>query len=898
MMRFIALALCALVLSSCRNNANNVVLASLNRSAKIQFLCADLELITGNLYDLREVLPTSLCSTETTFAPEIQAQFLGAVTQIQTGEVAVISFTNDFILDTNRTVPGVTALRVGEQPTGIQISPFASNYTYVTNFSPKSLQAIETGQLITGASVLEPDEVRFDAGPTDLALQESAFAMPTMEDGQVTGADSGFTYRYLYAAIPELGEVVQVEIDPNTGKPVRDLDGSPVITELPLDTFQCPVTQVPAPPSNDADYNRICPQASEDDPGRFIKTVVTTEPCAEGTTSGPSPVALAIDRGVEQGDGSAMDTGSDEDNVLLVADANQPVIHRFALGADGATAMDPIITGTPTTDIDVTPLVPASSDPADQAATQRYLYAVSATDSSVLVIDYTEELDGMPNETFGAVLPVIAGISPRANEENVESRDRVRFAFSNVRAIEVVSPFYQLEEDPDSDGMQVPADDICTASDADAFASAQTAANMRGVFLAVSLSDGTMFFLDIYDLNAPCRGGEGTNSCTIRETGTDRLASIRRHRRRFNLTPPTFIEIDGNPSLQFNASTGRLDETTGDAVNSDGPGLEFINCPPSMDPERSSMLDVFGAPPDTSTDGLICASSQVWSSLSQQWEAQWEGLIPQSEGGLGLFADASLPLPPDGEIEPGNWFQAGDVPFCQVGVLGPQGPDAAPVPSYVGDRLLITGELPPSTRDEPACEEFLELEDEIDDRPVWFPIVRAFNDQLEIGPSPNPSRYTLDEVRDCFTQFTEYQIHTNDAYTVTGTTSGFIHRVIPDETTGECILDDERPVVLDDVDTYLTGRAFEDTQFINPLVSFQIGPFPPETSVTDATFALLNFAITNQFVPLFLDTSTSVRSLPSSMLFSAQQDQLFFVDLEAGVRRITFSPLNFAQTFE
>ncbi|MBW2548755.1 MAG: hypothetical protein JRE82_16335, partial [Deltaproteobacteria bacterium] len=152
MMRFFASLVCALLLTSCSGNANSVVLSSLNRSAKIQFLCADLELVTGNLFDLRAILPTGLCTAQTIFAPEVKAQFLGAVTQTQTGEVAVVSFTNSLTLDTNRTVPGVTALRVGEQPTGIQISPFEPSYTYVSSFSPKSVQAIPTEAVITGES--------------------------------------------------------------------------------------------------------------------------------------------------------------------------------------------------------------------------------------------------------------------------------------------------------------------------------------------------------------------------------------------------------------------------------------------------------------------------------------------------------------------------------------------------------------------------------------------------------------------------------------------------------------------------------------------------------------------------------------------------------------------------
>jgi hypothetical protein len=311
------------------------------------------------------------------------------------------------------------------------------------------------------------------------------------------------------------------------------------------------------------------------------------------------------------------------------------------------------------------------------------------------------------------------------------------------------------------------------------------------------------------------------------------------------------------------------------------------------------MFNVFGVSAGPSSDALICTSSQVWSNFTQRWDARWEGLIPQSEGGLGLFSDESF----DGE--PGTWFLGGDVPLCRVGVLGLQ--QGLPidsdlsidlVDSYGGDRVLITGELPPNTRDDPNCKQFEELKEDIDDFPVWFPIIRAFNNQLEIGPSPNPNRYTLDEVRFCFNQFTEYQIHTQNAYTVTGTTSGFIHRVIPDPTTAECILDAERPVVLDDVDTFLTGRAFEDTQFINPIVSFRIGPFPPEVSLTDSTVALLNFNILNQFGVEVLDTSTTRRSLPASMLFSEEQDQLFFVDYEAGVRRIVFSPLSIVQSFE
>lgn len=888
MRHWVAWILLALIVASCRRGGTNVVLASLDRSSEIQLLCADIELVTGNFFEFEQVFPLELCDPDTSFAPDIEPQLVGAVTQGRTGTVAAISFTSSAILDTNRTIPGVTAFIVGEQPTGIQISPAEPSYTYVSSFTPKSVQAVPTEAIIDGESELPIQQVRFDEGPTDLALHELASATRTTDaEGRVNGATTEVLYRFLYAAVPELGQVFQIPVE-TIATPDGDRHaslGEP--RALSLGTYDCSsVTPVEPPASTSDDYNRICPEDFQDIQGRIVKTVRTTVTCTDGPDSGPSPVALAVDLG--------LDPTSDEDDVLLVADANQPVIHRFSLDASGATPLDPIVSGAPTIDLAVTPLVPASSDLQDRAATQRYVYAVSATDSGVLAVDYIE---GSP--TFGAVLPVIAGVSPRATDENVESRNRVRAGFSNVRSIEVISPFYDLEVDSSAGTASVPAGDICDPNDDEAFAQAQNLRNLRGVFLAVSLSNGTMYFLDIYDLNAPCRGGQGVIACTPAETGPDQFASIRRHRRRFGFTPSTLISIDGTPSLQFNTVPGQLDETTGNAVGSDGPGLELINCP-------ESMVNIFGIPPNAQTDGLICSSSQVWSTFNQRWDARWQGLIPNTQGGLGRFSDESF------QGQPGSWFLAGDVPFCRVGVLGRQpgpaedtGLSIDRLAAYVGDRLLITGDLPLDRRTDPSCEQFIDLRDEIDNFPVWFPIVNAYDDQLEIGPSPNPNRYTLDEVRFCFDQFTEYQIHTRGVYTVTGTTSGFIHRIVPDPAQNDkCVfdepgVDDEpRPIDRDDVDTYLTARAFEDTQFINPLVSFRIGPFNEGVSLTDTTVALLNFNILNQFRFELLDTGGTGLSLPSSMLFSPAQNQLFFVDLEAGVRRIVFSPLSIVQTFE
>ena len=87
--------------------------------------------------------------------------------------------------------------------------------------------------------------------------------------------------------------------------------------------------------------------------------------------------------------------------VLLVADANLPMIHRLVLddaGADPALlpALAPAV---PTREVVITPPVPTAVG--ERAATQRYLYAIDALDNSVLAMDYTDT-----SVNFGAVLAV------------------------------------------------------------------------------------------------------------------------------------------------------------------------------------------------------------------------------------------------------------------------------------------------------------------------------------------------------------------------------------------------------------------------------------------------------------------------------------------------------------
>src|SRR5690606_15206488 len=115
--------------------------------------------------------------------------------------------------------------------------------------------------------------------------------------------------------------------------------------------------------------------------------------------------------------------------VMLVADANLPIIHLLVLDAAGADALAlaPLSPSVPTEQVVVTPAVPATTG--QRSATQRYLYAIDATDNSVLAMDYT---DGSLN--FGAVLPVNTGHT---------ANDRVAMRAGAGR-LRVIAPSYSV----------------------------------------------------------------------------------------------------------------------------------------------------------------------------------------------------------------------------------------------------------------------------------------------------------------------------------------------------------------------------------------------------------------------------------------------------------------------
>ncbi len=690
------------------------------------------------------------------------------VTQVATGEVAAVDLRTNRSLDSSPLVPGFTYVQVGEIPSGIEtIEPSEGwptaghpSVTYVSAFASRTIESLDTARLHPeatptdfdpGTTDIEPfpeSVVQLDEGPTDLVF------VPVTGDPATLG--------YLFAPMPSSGTIAQVR----------------VLADGTLDTTVTPFVLDPDPgaalgPSvaDEVDpYQRICPLDRT-----FQDATAAVSPAGTATTA--QPVKLEVDR-------------TSNPPVLLVADEASPVIHRFEVGAAGATPLQGLAVGAPTLDVVTTPFVAASlADPID-ARTVRYLYAVDATDGSILAVDYTP---GSP--TFGAVLAVNVGTS---------RPDRIAYR-EPARALEVIEPEL-LQDEPDMLG-------LCDPSDAER-ADDATPALLRGVFLAVGLQSGLVSVVDVWDLEATCRGGA---MCQSPANSDDVEVAIRRHRPRIASFVTNRPVVTGSPSLSFETNPGLLDDD-GRPSSGNGPGLAPVDCGPMSAEFTPFSVQGFPDPEDNTVDpALVCLRDDPWAGASQRVTATFEGPIPLTPGGDGLLVDLG-----GGALR----FEAPNATFCAAGVLGTDDVAASglgaddPELGYAGDQLEITGDLPPETRNLEECEVF-DIPDDgtaADRDPIRFAIVAATDTTLELAPLQGTDPAAI---LTCFPAPTSYLVRTRDAYTVASTGLPMRHRVFSDG--GACRVDTATyPVVPGDPDSYRNFRAIPTRTYIHPLFMFEI----------------------------------------------------------------------------
>jgi hypothetical protein len=540
---------------------------------------------------------------------------------------------------------------------------------------------------------------------------------------------------------------------------------------------------------------------------------------------------------------------------LLVGDRALPLVHRVDLAT--RVPLTPFSVGAPVRALAVTPEVPVSYVTTDTARA-RYVYAIDDGDGTVLAIDYSDP----SSAEYGAVLPIGAGSSPRP--------DRMPFLVG-ARTLEVLQPRYD-ELDPFAnlcDPMNI-ADDVAAPSHT----------TMRGVFLAVGMTDATVRFVDVFDTDATCRGRvEGAPmDCT---STTEAFVYVRRHHPRLGERRTTVGVTANDVSYLVNGAAVRLSEDSAD--------LAVVTCP---DPLRA----IFASNAD-GTSGRVCGHPDPFEAVTEIWQAAWQGALSGTASSTGNFE----------RLDDGTIALDARIDFCAAGVLGAEQVATAPSPeaAYEGDVIAITTTLSAARAMDARCQAVVGIEGASEStRPVLVPIRGAstrpdglsdpYRGRLFFDASApvldRDTSLTLEDVLACFgDELVRFDVRTRGSFSVTGSRSGQRHRVVRGAD-GAC-----------EVDATLSetrqARALPGTLFRNDLVGFQV--------VSRPTAGNTELRITIGTVPatLNIDVGAATGSvsrglaLPSDLLWSSVYQRLYVVDVERrGLIELTMQPLGYTQS--
>ena len=531
------------LLLGCSPNSREVRLQALDQPGDLAFICFEAE---AGEDGVRSTLPLEQCDGG-------EEALHVVATQVRRGELATIELTDDgSVLDLDSRIPGFTFVEVGELPTAVVAPSTGSGprggptHVYVASRGSRQITIIPASRLVRGAAS-EPI-------PPPVSLAEF---------GAVGDLILGSNGDRIYAAMPESGQVLEIAIG----------DGGGVLTvigpvPLAVDPLPSPTTST-RPPL----YCQSCAAGAEtvfdtcsalQDPWPTGGVLTPRPPQFLGTE--PRPVSFALDEGLSDGP---------EDNRILIADANLPVVH--VLDAATGSVLTPLALSVPTIDLAVTPPVPVN---VGSLSCVRYLYAIDAIDRSVLVADYPS----------GAVQAVALASG--------EVPDRLTLP-TGAQALTT----FVVTGDGEDGGCPGPEGEASASIDPEQF---------HGVFAAVATTDGRIRFIDLRDLDA-----ERGLSC-----GSDPFYVVR-HRPRLEVSGAETVELRSTPSITRALDTESVDDG---GMTTLGLALGAVECDPTEQP-------IFG------DNSRICAIGDPWAIQEERWEATWEGSIPSAAGVRGRFLD-------------------------------------------------------------------------------------------------------------------------------------------------------------------------------------------------------------------------------------------------------------------
>lgn len=660
------------------------------------------------------------------------------------------------------------------------------------------------------------------------------------------------------------------------------LPGAP--TDLALDTLS---------------DGRVVLYAALPDRGTVV-TVDVTDPTAPRLQETRALSAGAGDAGL--GDGGAADAGrgaarpvalavDGRSHRLYVADEASTLVHVIEGG--GATLRSPIDLGFRTRSLALSGWVRARASctdaaaDADHCARARYLYAVAAEDGALYAWDLVRGARVRAN-----LLPQPNARSRRLNPAFDENRVALPAPATAVTALNT-SDYVETADPNDPEGVVIQANAPCeTGPCAGAVTPAPSA--LRGVFMAVTLRNGDITFVDLDDYDAACREA----SCS---SGQAAYRFVRH-------APRALATLTDPPRLTAQPAVTGIIRGTERTPITDTASIPSFACTASRAynaPTGCSTANNFGVELTRREDLAQSASvPDPYIARNESWGFTYEGVLPgldQAGGALSVDGSAlRLDLP--------------GAAFCTRGTLAT---------AAARDLVVLVSDPVPQAGDAELCRGVFGSGASASNRD--FEIDRAYEDRLVLRGSQDA---TPELVARCFPQATRFQVRAGGQWLVLGSRAGFVHGVRANASTRECELDPARQAeterlaggcLVDRVPVAMraplcpTGRACtgslndEGTAlatlapvFANPYFCTQL--FPAVRRGTDGRFSAvptaretqMTLAVTGAYEPY----ATDVGNFPVNVRWVPAISRLYVVDTQnAGLLEFRLSPLTRGRQF-
>lgn len=832
-----AVAALAVFWAGCQDEPITLPLRSLERSGEVSFVCVNQSVSAAPGRSVDDCPDFD----DTDDGGELN-QLLALVTQTARGEIAVVNLSRGRVEDVDPGSPGFNFLPIGAQPTGIASTPGGqASFVGIGELGREGIFALPSSCVDAPdadqpprdvstwpacALPVAPGELRVlvDAPAADGSVRSSCSGDtlagdPALQAGRSCPADLSVETsppgrRKLLVTLPAWGEIWVLDAQ-------RLLDAEPGSFDYCQPDVALKLSGVTpdAPP----------PQAMPDD----LDLVPEVRPY-EQTSWTPFPAGIDVER-----------------NTLYVTDRGAPLLHRIDIS--DLCAMH-----------EVEPLLPVRLDRPGTTVTTSTVAVSPVTSAGKRFVYANDELEGsvmMFDVSLGAANPTPL-VRERAKLMPFEPADRIAFD-APVRSLEFVQRDIPVL---DGNGVGLGAQ-LCDPLNAGSLGAeyrpngqqsgGARPGQLRGVFGMLALTSGQIAVIDVEDYDAPCRrpaksnpsavpdfrgcAGDpssvayftedgledgtltvtGESSCHVVEAHRSRSATMLTTSSRFGLRSPGVRAL---PRLSDKDGRALPVGLEGDAPNH--PKLLATQFSNGAVPElfvatrkligSADALEPLPVNPATASDNslaLITDEPRAFS-IEEDLALTYEGaLVGRPAGYLNAAADQ---------------LSDSGGGFCRRGVqdqalarrvaeeeLGVEGGDLDIFARNYSDYVSITqplldsddsywqsdlGRSCDSGAGYRACKTIFGSPD----KPTTsrdMTVVEAYDDQLLVVPRDTPR--AVEVLKCCFPGAISYEVRAGKQWVLTGSRSGFRHRVTKDDATGRCVRDER------DTISRFKSRAFE-----------------------------------------------------------------------------------------